>query len=202
MGRPADGLVKDAWLGALHPDDVEPTRRAWHHSIACGEPYEIEHRIHHAGIGYRWVLSRALPERDPSGAIHAWFGASMDIHEGKLAKLALGESEERYKALTEAGAAVVWRACPDGRIVQSSGWTELTGQPLSEALGDGWLDRVHPEDRERVVARVRAASNVAVPRTNEYRLRHRDGEYRWMFTRGVPFAESGWFGSRVGGHGE
>lgn len=186
LGQPAGVLIKDAWLAALHPEDFEPTAQAWRRSLETESLYEIEHRIYHAGIGYRWVLSRALPERDPSGTIHAWFGASTDIHEGKLAKLALSESEARYKALTEAGAAVVWRACPDGKIVDSTGWTELTGQPLSEALGDGWLDRVHPEDRERVVARVRAASNVAVPRTNEYRLRHRDGEYRWMFTRGVP----------------
>lgn len=186
LGQPARGLIKDAWLAALHPEDCEPTARAWRRSVETGKPYEIEHRIHHAGIGYRWVLSRAFPERDPSGAICAWFGASMDIHEGKLAKLALSESEARYKALTEAGAAVVWRACPKGRIVESSGWTELTGQPLSEALGDGWLDCVHPEDRELVVARVRASSNIAVPRTNEYRLRHRDGKYRWMFTRGIP----------------
>lgn len=180
----------EAWQAALHPEDRARTDAAWRDSVSSGRLYEVEHRIHHRDGGYRWVLSRAMPEHDETGRIRAWFGSSTDIDDGKRAELALAESEARYKALTEAGAAIVWRAGPDGRVHHSIGWDALTGQSPEAYRGEGWLDAVHPDDRARVRENIALTSGRATPRTNEYRLRHRDGSYRWLFSRAVPLLDA------------
>ncbi|WP_439603511.1 HWE histidine kinase domain-containing protein, partial [Devosia sp.] len=68
----------------FHPDDQERARKVWHHSLATGEPYNIEYRLRHHSGKYRWTLGLALPIRDAAGQIVRWFGTCTDIHETKL----------------------------------------------------------------------------------------------------------------------
>jgi PAS domain S-box-containing protein len=64
---------------------------------------------------------------------------------------ALRRSEERYRSLMQARAQMVWVTTPAGKIAEDSPeWRAITGQTADEFLGSGWLDALHPEDRERV----------------------------------------------------
>ena len=72
------------WNGMFHPDDQARSWDVWKHSLATGEPYEIEYRLRHVSGEYRWVLGRALPMRDADGRIVRWFGTCTDIHEHKM----------------------------------------------------------------------------------------------------------------------
>ncbi len=65
----------------FHPDDWKKASAAWQHSLASGETYEIEHRLRRHDGEYRWMISRAVPVRDSSGAITRWFGTAVDIHD-------------------------------------------------------------------------------------------------------------------------
>jgi len=113
----------------------------------------------------------------------------------------LRKGEERWRRLVEALPQLVWSATPDGACDYfSAQWTQYTGVAESELLGWRWMDVLHPDDRhstQRVwtdsVAE-RHAYDV------EYRVRRRDGVYRWFKTRGVPIRDSkggivNWFGS-------
>jgi PAS domain S-box-containing protein len=71
----------DGWNYVFHPDDRERAWNQWRHSLATGEPYEIEYRCRRYDGAYRWVLGRALPLRDESGTILKWFGTCTDIHD-------------------------------------------------------------------------------------------------------------------------
>ncbi|WP_081925875.1 PAS domain-containing protein [Massilia sp. LC238] len=85
----------DGWNDMFHPDDQERAWKRWRHSLATGEPYEIEYRLrHHSGV-YRWTLGRALPQRDENGEIVRWMGTCTDIHEQRLAQEALQDSDRR-----------------------------------------------------------------------------------------------------------
>ncbi|MET0274199.1 MAG: PAS domain-containing protein [Phenylobacterium sp.] len=79
------GLGTGYVLG-LHPDDAEPTRKAWGRSVNTGEPYDIVHRVRRTNGEFRWIRSRAYPRRDADGNIVRWYGATEDIHEQKLAE--------------------------------------------------------------------------------------------------------------------
>lgn len=84
-GMPEGSTDGEAWNGMFHPEDQERAWTAWRHSLATGEPYQIEYRLRHRDGLYRWVLGRALPIRDGDDRIVRWFGTCTDIHEQKLA---------------------------------------------------------------------------------------------------------------------
>lgn len=82
-GVPAGSTDGEGWNGMFHPDDQERAWEQWRHSLATGEPYEIEYRLRHRSGEYRWVLGRALPVRNPEGGIIRWIGTCTDIDESK-----------------------------------------------------------------------------------------------------------------------
>jgi PAS domain S-box-containing protein len=96
--------------------------------------------------------------------------------------------------------AMVWRARPDLSCEYlSRPWLEFTGYSREQALGDGWSRGVHPEDLSRWLDTCVRAFDLREPFQLEYRLRRRDGEYRWVLDRGVPrFAADGAFLGYVG----
>lgn len=84
-GVPYGSTDGEAWNGMFHPDDQERAWESWSRSLTTGEPYEIEYRLRHHSGEYRWTLGRALPVRDPGGAIIRWIGTCTDIHDAKQA---------------------------------------------------------------------------------------------------------------------
>ena len=84
-GVPEGSTDGEGWNNMFHPDDQDAAWSAWRHSLATGEPYSVEYRLRHRDGDHRWVLGRALPVRDESGAITRWFGTCTDIHEQKIA---------------------------------------------------------------------------------------------------------------------
>ncbi len=82
-------------LELVHPEDRERTQATWAEALATGTPYECEYRFRRHDGQYRWVLSRALPFADESGAVKRWFGTATDVHDLKAAQEALGEADRR-----------------------------------------------------------------------------------------------------------
>jgi len=99
-------------------------------------------------------------------------------------------SELRYKALIQASASVVWRARPDGQIIEAWGWDKLSDQPKLEYLGSGWLEAVHPDDRDRVIDYWTGAIAAGEIDPLEYRVRQPDGSYRWAMARAIALRNS------------
>lgn len=85
-GVPAGSTDGAGWNGMFHPEDQAHAWAVWRHSLATGQPYEIEYRLRHRSGDYRWVLGRALPVRNQEGAIVRWMGTCTDIHEQKRAQ--------------------------------------------------------------------------------------------------------------------
>ena len=111
-GSTPDRACGDGWASCLHPDDRDRTLALWRHSLATGDPYEVECRLREAASGvHRWFLGRALPLRAEGadgrpGPILRWFGTWTDIHEQRLAR-------ERAEQLQQATAALARSLTPD-----------------------------------------------------------------------------------------
>ena len=110
-----------------------------------------------------------------------------DIADRARAELALQESEIEFRSLVAASAQIVWHANAAGETTEvSSAFADVTGFDVNDALGLGWLEAVHPEDRMRAAdnwARVIAKQE---PYHTEYRMRTAEDAYRVFEIRGVP----------------
>ncbi|MDO8914987.1 MAG: EAL domain-containing protein [Coriobacteriia bacterium] len=123
-----------------------------------------------------------------------------DISELKWVQESLAHSRDFYLTLFEGFPTLIWRAGPDGsHDYFNASWLEFTGRTLERSIGSGWLDDVHPDDRERRRTAITAAARERRPFTLEYRLRHHGGDYRWMLESGRPFDEvEGGFAGLIG----
>ena len=119
-----------------------------------------------------------------------------DISEKRAAELdrlneSLRQSEERYRSLAIATAQIVWTTNPEGEVVEDMPmWRAFTGKSEEELRGWGWVDSLHPEDRERTRAVWSEAVRARSVYETEYRIRKSDGEYRHFAVRGVPVLQA------------
>ncbi|WP_325063125.1 PAS domain S-box protein [Halovulum marinum] len=112
----------------------------------------------------------------------------------------LRESEARFRNIADHSPLMMWVTGPDGRCTYlNRSWYEFTGQRREEAEGFGWLTAVHPDDRDWSERRFREANSRQQAFRLEYRLRHRDGSYRWAIDAAAPrFGADGTFLGYVG----
>ncbi|MBE9126820.1 MULTISPECIES: PAS domain S-box protein [unclassified Coleofasciculus] len=114
----------------------------------------------------------------------------LESAERKKSAEALHESEQRYRSLVTATSQLVWITDPEGRTRGTSGWQAITGQNPEEAQGFGWVEVIHPDDRERTLKDWTEAIASKSLYETEYRLRTKGGSYRDFFARGVPILEA------------
>jgi PAS domain S-box-containing protein len=139
----------------------------------------------------RWVTARAHPIKDGEGRILEVMLMHEDITERVVAEKTLREREQRFRSLVMATSQTVWSTTPDGRVLEDSPtWRAVTGQSYDEWKEYGWLDAVHPDDREQARRTwLECAATCSVYET-EYRLRQPDGSYRWTAVKGVPLTDA------------
>jgi PAS domain S-box-containing protein len=100
---------------------------------------------------------------------------------------ALRESEWRLRHMADHAPVMLWMTDASGRCTfRSKSWYDFTGQTPEAAVGFGWADAVHPDDREEATRPFRAAHVPPEPFRQEYRLRRHDGDYRWAIDAATP----------------
>ncbi len=118
--------------------------------------------------------------------------AGLSTEAAEAAAAEIKRSEERYRSLVQGGAQVVWVAAPDGAMKEDSPeWRWITGQSEQEYTGFGWLESVHPEDRERVERDWRECVRTGKIFDDRYRIRTKGGSYRHYDVRAVPIERDG-----------
>ena len=118
--------------------------------------------------------------------------AGLSTEAAEAAAAEIKRSEERYRSLVQGGAQVVWVAAPDGAMKEDSPeWRWITGQSEQEYTGFGWLESIHPEDRERVERDWRECVRTGKLFDDRYRIRTKGGSYRHYDVRAVPIERDG-----------
>ena len=104
----------------------------------------------------------------------------------------LKASEQRYRAVAEAGALVLWQSDRNGTVLSATGWRELTGQPDDHALGKGWLRRVNEDDLTQIEIALEQSftATKAASLDVEFRVLDLYGKWRWLRARGARIGHS------------
>lgn len=169
---------------------TDPLWESWRHLLlplgfkACwSKPVFDSHGKVIASFGFYFREERA-PSTEESQELARLRGlASLVIERARMFE-ALRESEEHYRHTVEQNPQIPWTSDPAGQILSlSSRWTEMTGIKRADALGVGWLKAVHLEDIEHTRAVWNSSLSTGRPVDVNYRIRLKNGEYRWARAR-------------------
>jgi PAS domain S-box-containing protein len=175
----------------VHADDRATVLERIECALSRQDEYETEYRITAPNGETRWIAGYGRVEFDEHDKPLVMRGVSRDITKRKLAEEALRESEARFRTVADVAPVMIWMSGPDKEgIFFNKGWLEFTGRTGDQEMGEGWLKGVHPEDLSNCLAVCGTAFGKREPFTVEYRLRRKDGEYRWLLDTGTPRFES------------
>jgi PAS domain S-box-containing protein len=127
-------------------------------------------------------------------------GITQDVTARRLAEEALRESEARFRNMADNAPVMLWMTDATGSCIWLNlQWHDFTGQIEEEGRGLGWLSAVHPEDRAMASDAFLSSNANQEPFRAEYRIRSKDGEYRWAIDSATPrFGPSGEFLGYIG----
>jgi PAS domain S-box-containing protein len=160
-GTTHEALARDGWTGYLHPDDFEPTVRAWSHAVATGELHEVQYRLRRSDGAYRWFHVLGQPLRDSEGRLTRWYGLLIDIDDRKRMEEDLRSTQSRLSRATQTATV--------GELAASI--AHEINQPLAAVVTNGhaclrWLTTEPPnlgkarEAAERIVRDGKEAGEV------------------------------------------
>jgi PAS domain S-box-containing protein len=179
------GDLDDVVARAIHPDDRATVDRANQAVRSKGKPQPLEYRVIRPDGTVRVVWAEAGELTcDAQGRPAVLTGIVQDITDQKRVIGALRESQARLGAIIEATGVGLWTwDLGSGHTYYSPEWKRQLGYADHEigSTADEWQSRLHPEDREATLATISTcAAGAGEARDIEYRLRHRDGSYRWV----------------------
>ena len=138
-----------------------------------------------------WFDVDYAPIRDAAGKVDGVLWTLRETTAQVAAERALRESEARHRLLIGSWAQALWETSPSGVVVADSpSWRAYTGQTLTQMLGFGWLDAIHPDDRGHARQQWREAVDACGVLDAEFRICVPGGGWRWTNVRAAPVRDA------------
>ncbi|MFN4279920.1 EAL domain-containing protein [Thermosynechococcus sp.] len=175
----ADGKV--LWA-LVHPEDYTATWESVRHSAETLTPWQWQFRIVRPDGEIRWLEGAGQPEALEDGGI-LWHTLVLDVTEQRQIQERLREQQAQLQmVMVTAGIGFYSFDWETETFWVSDSYKQQLGEPTTAGFTlEDWRNRLHPEDRESALQFFRAFLVGADSHTLEFRLRHRDGSYRWFY---------------------
>lgn len=199
-GKPLDDHLGRKWLNSVIEEEREVVFHHFAKRFSNRHLYNIDFRITGADGELLWIAATGKPRYLPDGSFAGYVGSCMDITARKESEMLLRESEERFRNIADTAPVFIWISGPDMQnVFFNQSWLEFTGDTLHQALGQTQMEKVHPDEKQKVIQTFMEAFEHRQEFYIEHRLRRHDDVYRWIGMRCVPrFTPDGVFEGYIG----
>ena len=185
-GLTPGATIGHGWQQGVHPDDREWVIAQWEQFIQGNDSFELEYRFQRPDGTVTWVYGQGVAELDANGHQSGYIGTITDISDRKRTEAFLQESEERYATLVEVVPVGIFRTDPGGNCIYvNDRWCQISGLTPTAAIGSGWQQGLHPEDRDSIAAEWQQSAQENRPFGLEYRFQRPDGAVAWVYGQSV-----------------
>ena len=199
-------------LSLIHPDDAPKIVEENNKAVIVGnetypdykdnEVIEFEYRIKHKNGKYIWVHTYAVVfSRNKDNKIEEVINITVDITERKNAELNAAQSkikEDYFRDVADQSPFMIWKINAEALCTYvNKPWCDFTGLSFEESMDKGWQKAFHPHDSEAEFARFRECFQQRIPFQSKFRIKTKEGEYRWVLAQSNPLKqnETGYIGS-------
>jgi PAS domain S-box-containing protein len=145
----------------------------------------VFYRTHSVWERYRWAIGLGISVCVGEGLLISALLAN--LWKRRRAEHSLAESNARFRRMADAAPVMIWISGPDKLCTfVNKAWLRFTGRKMEQEVGNGWSDGVHPDDFQKCLETYVHSFDQRKPFVMQYRLRHHDGEYRWINDNGLP----------------
>jgi hypothetical protein len=192
FGVPIGDIVGWGWADRVHPEDVAFKVRSWLKNLETENPHDVACRFRGADGRYRWFNVRGEPLKASDGRVLRWYGVLIDIDEAKRAEDRLRRSEAHLaeaQTLSHTGSTIYSETTLlywSEETYRIYGFDPAQGVPSFEAV----LQRVHPDDRDRLLEKAERAYAEKSGYSIAYRIVLPDGTVKHLESTGRPVFSS------------
>jgi len=191
FGLNRKGATLDALVDVAHPADREHALSHIRRGIEHGESWDIEHRLICRDGAQKVIHTIGTPILDDEGQTTELVGTVQDITERKQLEEALRESEEKFRTLSESSPMGIFLTDKDGGVLYlNDRWCAFAGMAREDALGFGWVEALHPDDKPRVLADWQSCLEKKKGYAGEFRFVQSTGDTRLLYTQTAPIISS------------
>lgn len=186
----------------IHPGDRDRVDVALKATMEKDVPFEIEFRTLNGEGTVNWVYTNAVVIREHGRPVRI-LGGTMNITARRGTEDALRSSEQRINALVANLPQLIYIVDNTGKTSWvNDKWAAYFGLSVNEVVDEKWVSAVHPDDMGPMVESWRAAFAEGHDWEHTFRIKNKEGEYRWFLSRATPLrGPEGkvlrWFGSHT-----
>lgn len=177
----------EEYMQWVHPEDRDAVQEKVVAAIANSTPLDFTYRILTEDGETKHIRSVGQSVADQDGTVTRIFGTILDITENRRVEQELEQTRMSLQSAVKAANVGLWDwDLGSNEAYLSPEWKQQLGYKDHEIANrhEEWEKRVHPDDRERTLAIVKTSLDTPYPAFEvEYRLRHKDGSYRWILSR-------------------
>lgn len=187
LGFPEDeNLTHKDLITNIHPDDLALRKKAYEIALEIGI-LQYQLRVIHKDQSIHWMDVKGKVFYDKQYNPSRLLGTARDITEERTFHQQLLEREEKFRLLADSMPEHVWTSDPDGTL---NYWNktvfDYSGFSQEDLTSKGWMEMVHPDDREANIEQWNQAVSSGNDFLTEHRFRKYNGDYRWQLSRATP----------------